>query len=247
MLVDADNVDFSVLKQAVEIAENLGRLNIRIRRAYGNWTAAKSKDWPDELRRWSVQPVHQFPVANGKNAADISLVIDAMDIHHEGLATAYCIVSGDSDFTRLAVRLREAGHLVIGIGRPESPFAAACSSFVKMEALSQSRPPDTKKKKVLTPPPQQLDEPIPPSQPQLPDPTLVALEAAISAAPHIEGWATLAAVGTEFKTQGARSGSNKQPAKSLLKLIKQYPTHVELKTTKGKKGGTSQSVRLRSK
>jgi NYN domain len=114
LLIDADNGTASVLKQLLEEVAKFGTASVR--RAYGDWTTTRLTGWKDHLHRYAIQPVQQFSFTAGKNATDSALIIDAMDLLHTGNVDGFCLVSSDSDFTRLATRLREAGKVVYGPG-----------------------------------------------------------------------------------------------------------------------------------
>lgn len=137
VLVDADN------SQASVIAEILGEVarygSATVRRAYGDWTTPNLSAWKIVLHVHAVQPIQQFGYTKGKNATDSALIIDAMDLLHSGNVDGFCLVSSDSDFTRLATRIREAGLVVFGFGEKKTPqpFVAACDKFVFTEILRE--------------------------------------------------------------------------------------------------------------
>ena len=119
VLIDADNATASVLKELLEEVAQFGTASVR--RAYGDWTTQRLISWKDNLHRHAIQPVQQFSFTAGKNATDAALIIDAMDLLHLGNIDGFCLVSSDSDFTRLATRLREAGKVVYGLGERKTP------------------------------------------------------------------------------------------------------------------------------
>lgn len=135
VLIDGDNAQAELIESILAEASKYG--NITFRRIYGDWTEPQMNGWKLYLQKYAIQPVQQFRNTKGKNATDSSLIIDAMDILHKENVGAFCIVSSDSDFTRLATRLREAGKLVLGIGERKTPepFVKACSKFVYTENL----------------------------------------------------------------------------------------------------------------
>src|SRR5262249_24992987 len=114
-----------------------------VKRAYGDWTGTGLKGWKDHLLAQSIQPVQQFAYTKGKNATDAAMVIDAMDLLYSERFDGFCIVSSDSDFTRLAARLRESGLTVYGFGERKTPkpFVAACDKFIYVENLSYGEDP----------------------------------------------------------------------------------------------------------
>src|SRR3954447_10348655 len=135
VLIDADNTSAS---HAAAILEELARYGVpTVKRAYGDWTTQNLVRWKDELHRHAIQPVQQFAYTTGKNSTDSALIIDAMDLLYSGNLDAFAIVSSDSDFTRLATRLRESGKTVYGLGRRRTPAAlqSAVDKFIFLEVL----------------------------------------------------------------------------------------------------------------
>jgi predicted nuclease of predicted toxin-antitoxin system len=136
VLIDADNVSSKYINNIMNEMSNHGTPTYK--RIYGDWTSAKMTAWKDVLLEHSVSPMQQYSYTTGKNATDAALIIDAMDILYSGRVDGFCIVSSDSDFTKLATRLREAGMLVIGMGEKKTPvaFRAACDMFKYLEVLA---------------------------------------------------------------------------------------------------------------
>ncbi len=112
-----------------------------VKRAYGDWTTPRLGSWKDVLHKQAIQPIQQFSYTTGKNATDSALIIDAMDLLHAGGLNGFCLVSSDSDFTRLATRIREAGLTVYGFGQEKTPdaFVAACDKFIYTEILKPEK------------------------------------------------------------------------------------------------------------
>jgi uncharacterized protein (TIGR00288 family) len=135
VLLDCDNISHQWARQI--LAETAKHGTLSIRRGYGDWTSAHLKGWRDKLPAFAIQPVQQFAYTVGKNSTDFSLVIDAMDLLYSGNVEAFVIVSSDGDFTRLAMRLRESGKRVYGIGARKTPqaFQNACDRFTYVEVL----------------------------------------------------------------------------------------------------------------
>jgi uncharacterized LabA/DUF88 family protein len=135
VLIDADNAQASITEGLLAEVAKYGTAHVK--RAYGDWTAPNLRGWKDQLLTQSIQPIQQFAYTTGKNATDAALVIDAMDLLYSGRFDGFCIVSSDSDFTRLAARLRESGMTVYGFGERKTPkpFVAACDKFVYVENL----------------------------------------------------------------------------------------------------------------
>lgn len=138
VLIDADNVSATYLEEMMGEIATLGRSSVR--RAYGDWTKPQSASWKNVLLPHSIQPIQQFAYTTGKNATDASLIIDAMDLMYTGRFDGFCLVSSDSDYTRLAQRLREQGIIVYGFGKNHTPkaFVQACDRFIYLEMLELS-------------------------------------------------------------------------------------------------------------
>lgn len=130
VLIDADNAQLSSLDYVLEEAATYGRLSVK--RAYGNWVKDNLSHWPEVLKKNAVKAVQQFDYVKGKNSSDIAMVIEAMDLLHSSSHDVYVLVSSDSDFAALGIRLKESGKLVIGMGKPSTPeaFKKACDEFV---------------------------------------------------------------------------------------------------------------------
>lgn len=135
VLIDADNVPSAPIKEMLEEISKSGIPTIK--RIYGDWTKPHLSSWKNVLLENAITPIQQYSYTTGKNSSDSALIIDAMDILYADKVTGFCIVSSDSDFTRLATRLREAGMLVIGLGEKKTPqpFIVACNKFIYLEIL----------------------------------------------------------------------------------------------------------------
>src|SRR6266511_5498665 len=135
VLIDGDNAQSSLLPQMLVEAGRHGQVTVR--RIYGDWTTSNMNSWKETLNYHAFQPIQQFRYTVGKNATDSAMIIDAMDILHSGVVDGFCLVSSDSDYTRLATRIRERGVFVMGIGQKKTPtaFTNACDLFVYKENL----------------------------------------------------------------------------------------------------------------
>ena len=142
VLIDADNVSPKYIKYILNEVSDLGVATYK--RIYGDWTDTEKKSWKNVLLDWSVNPIQQYSYTTGKNSTDSAMIIDAMDILYSGNVDGFCLVSSDSDFTRLAQRLREAGMFVMGIGEQKTPkpFRAACDAFNILEIISSEDTPE---------------------------------------------------------------------------------------------------------
>jgi hypothetical protein len=179
VLIDADNAQAALITELLAEIARYGTATVK--RAYGDWTTPNLSGWKESLHNLAIQPIQQFRFTVGKNATDSALIIDAMDLLHSGTVDGFCLISSDSDFTRLATRIREAGLSVYGFGEKKTPrpFVAACDKFIYTEIL---RSPD---KGAAADTPSSAVEPLKP-----------ALQQAILAAAREDGWATLSAVGS---------------------------------------------------
>lgn len=135
VLIDADNVSYAHVKEMLEEIAKSGTPTIK--RIYADWTKPTVSGWKNVLLENAITPIQQYSYTSGKNSSDSALIIDAMDILYSGKVNGFCIVSSDSDFTRLATRLREAGMTVIGFGEKKTPqpFISACDKFIYLEIL----------------------------------------------------------------------------------------------------------------
>ena len=138
VLIDGDNIPSKYIKEMIEEIAKYG--NPTIKRIYGDWTNPHLSKWKKILLENAITPMQQYSYTTGKNATDSAMIIDAMDILYTGKVDGFCIASSDSDFTRLATRIRETGLLVIGIGEKKTPnpFIAACDKFIYLEILGST-------------------------------------------------------------------------------------------------------------
>ncbi len=142
VLIDADNISPKYVKAILDEAASFGVATCK--RIYGDWSDSRLKSWKDVLLNNSIIPVQQYSYTTGKNATDSAMIIDAMDLLYSGNLDGFCIVSSDSDFTRLAARLREAGKLVIGMGESKTlgPFVKACDQFKYLDLILDNAEPE---------------------------------------------------------------------------------------------------------
>jgi uncharacterized LabA/DUF88 family protein len=150
ILIDGDNAQSSLLQEMLVEAGKHGQITVR--RIYGDWTTTNMKSWKDTLNYHAFQPIQQFRYTVGKNATDSAMIIDAMDILHTRVVEGFCLVSSDSDYTRLATRIRESGVFVMGIGEKKTPkaFVNACDVFVFTENLATEKKNEQKKQSRTT-------------------------------------------------------------------------------------------------
>ena len=189
VLIDADNAQPSIVDGLLSEIANYGTANVK--RIYGDWTLSGLKGWKEVLLQFSIQPIQQFGYTSGKNATDSALIIDAMDLLYTGKFDGFCIVSSDSDFTKLASRIRETGLFVYGFGEKKTPkaFVSACDKFIFTEVL---RSKDDYSEKIKRLPTSELKK----------DTKLVnLLRNAVEASSDDSGWAHLASVGSNIAKQ----------------------------------------------
>jgi uncharacterized LabA/DUF88 family protein len=218
VLIDADNAQASIIKELLEEVSTYGTASVK--RAYGDWTTTNLKGWKDTLHLMAIQPIQQFSYTTGKNSTDSSLIIDAMDLLHAQQLDGFCLVSSDSDFTRLATRIREAGLVVYGFGEKKTPaaFVAACDKFIYTEILRPA-PPSTAKptgKSATKPVPINLGE------------TEEIIRKAITAAARDDGFAALAGVGALIIKNSPAFDPRNYGCEKLGELMRKLP-FVEVK------------------
>jgi len=139
VLIDADNTQPSIIDGLLNEVAKYGIASVK--RIYGDWTSTNLRSWKDRLLEYAIQPIQQFSYTSGKNATDSAMIIDAMDLLYTERLDGFCIVSSDSDFTRLAARVREGGLTVYGFGEKKTPkaFVAACDKFIYTEILREQQ------------------------------------------------------------------------------------------------------------
>lgn len=223
LLIDADNSPASKIEEILDELAKYGVINIR--RAFGNWKSPHLKGWEAVLHDYAIQPMQQFAYTKGKGATDAAMIIDAMDLLYTKELDGFCIVSSDSDFTPLVMRIRANGLKVFGFGEKKTPepFVNACSKFLYLENLGEpvpAPPPVAKKAKaakaVLTPEP--TATPTPAAKPavskvggkELKANTRLVnlLRKSVEAAADDEGWAGLGAVGQHISKQASFDARN---------------------------------------
>ena len=189
ILIDGDNAQASLLPQMLAETSKYGQVTIR--RIYGDWTTASMNSWKKVLNNHAVQPIQQFRYTEGKNATDTAMIIDAMDLLYTNKFDGFCLVSSDSDYTKLASRIREAGVVVYGFGEKKTPdaFVAACDKFIYTEVLISKE-----------------DDSLPikrkPTNELKQDTKLVSLlRKAVEASSDESGWSHLATVGSNMAKQ----------------------------------------------
>ena len=220
VLIDADNVPYSNVKGVMEEIAKYGTPTFK--RIYGDWTRPTVSGWKNVLLENAITPIQQYSYTSGKNSSDSALIIDAMDILYSGKVDGFCIVSSDSDFTRLATRLREAGMKVFGIGQKKTPnpFIVACDKFIYMEIIpvfgSEMEEPSTAKTKASNPKPKALVD-------KLNKETLKLISHTINDLADENGWAFLGDVGNLLLKKQPNFDPRNYGFQKLTPLIKSLP------------------------
>jgi uncharacterized LabA/DUF88 family protein len=222
VLIDGDNAQASLLPEILTEVSKAGLITIK--RIYGDWTTTAMNQWKDTLHQNAIQPVQQFRNTVRKNATDSAMIIDAMDLLHTNDLQGFCIVSSDSDYTRLATRIRENGLFVIGVGEKKTPeaFVNACNQFIYSENLSKVKVPRKKRgtKKA--------------EEPDSSDPLPLLIQGFEMAAKEDE-WAFLAAIGNSLRQLDPAFDPRTYGHEKLQSLLKQYPEVFILTHDRSKK------------
>jgi len=210
VLIDADNARPAIVEGLLAEVAKYGTAHVK--RIYGDWTKPDLNGWKEALLRHSIQPIQQFRYTVGKNATDSAMIIDAMDLLYGGRFDGFCIVSSDSDFTRLASRIRESGLTVYGFGERKTPepFRTACDKFIYTDVLLQAEEGEAE----ATRKPRSAKELRGDSR------LMNLLRGAIEAASDEEGWASLGAVGSIVNKQSPDFDSRNYGYAKLSGLIK---------------------------
>jgi hypothetical protein len=215
VLIDADNIPYANVKAMMEEIAKYGTPTFK--RIYGDWTKPSTSGWKSVLLENAITPIQQYSYTVGKNATDSAMIIDAMDILYTGRVDGFCIVSSDSDFTRLATRLREAGMVVIGIGERKTPepFITACDKFIYIEILaSEDNVPESK--------PSRRPKKNESSASQLDKRTVKSIKSSINDLADESGWAFLGEVGTLILKKQPNFDPRNYGFKKLLHFIKSF-------------------------
>ncbi|MEM6805692.1 MAG: NYN domain-containing protein [Bacteroidota bacterium] len=209
VLIDGDNIPSAYVKEMMQEIAKYG--NPTIKRIYGDWTRPGLSKWKALLLENAITPIQQYAYTSGKNATDSAMIIDAMDILYSGKVEGFCLVSSDSDFTRLATRLREAGMTVIGIGEKKTPnpFIVACDKFVYIEILKQQS-----QEKV------EAEEVKEPSVDKITKKEIKLISSTINDLSDEEGWAFLGDVGSLLQKKQPNFDSRNYGFAKLTPLIK---------------------------
>jgi hypothetical protein len=239
VLIDADNVPYAKIKLMLEEIAKYGTPTFK--RIYADWTKPTVSGWKNVLLENAITPVQQYSYTTGKNSSDSALIIDAMDILYSGKVDGYCIISSDSDFTRLATRLREAGMRVIGLGERKTPgaFISACDKFIYLEILKSEDEPvkpekvsrsKGKKGTLPKPEPELKTEPIGKVNRE----TIKLIADSINDLADENGWAFLGDLGSLLLKKQPDFDSRNFGFKKLYPLIKSIPRFLTEERNSGR-------------
>jgi len=224
ILIDGDNAQSSLLPQMLVEAGRHGQVTVR--RIYGDWTTNSMNSWKEILNFHAFQPIQQFRYTIGKNATDSAMIIDAMDILHSGVVDGFCLVSSDSDYTRLATRLRETGVFVMGIGEKKTPkpFVNACDLFVYTENLVEEKKSAQQKRS-----PSRTKKTKAEEEKEEPDPMPV-LSQAYEMAVGQDGWARLDVMGNAIYQVDPGFDPRTYGHKQLSRMLNKLKDKFEMRT-----------------
>ena len=224
VLIDGDNAQASLLSQILAEVSKLGLITIK--RIYGDWTTTSMNQWKESLHKHAIQPVQQFMYTTGKNATDSAMIIDTMDLLHSNDVQGFCIVSSDSDYTRLATRIREDGLFVIGVGEKKTPeaFVNACNQFIYSENLTVTQEPKKKgRKRTKEEEGQDTSDPLP------------LLVQGFEMAAKEDEWTYLATMGISLRQLDPAFDPRTYGHQKLQSLLRDYPKTFVLKQDRSKK------------
>lgn len=232
VLIDADNVPYSNVKGMMEEITKYGTPTFK--RIYGDWTRPTVSGWKGVLLENAITPIQQYSYTSGKNSSDSALIIDAMDILYSGKVDGFCIVSSDSDFTRLAIRLREASMKVIGIGQKKTPnpFIIACDKFIYLEVIAAEDAEDIETPEKETP---NKKAPAKQSFDKINRKTIHLIASTVDDIADENGWAFLGDVGNLLMKKQPNFDPRNFGFQKLTALIKSLPQfEIDIRDTERK-------------
>jgi hypothetical protein len=239
VLIDADNAPAAIVEGLFEEIAKYGVASVK--RIYGDWTGPQLGGWKKVLLDYSIQPIQQFAYTKGKNATDSSLIIDAMDLLYTRRFDGFCLVSSDSDFTRLASRLREEGLTVYGFGEEKTPkpFVAACDKFIYIELLRENAPVANTEDALGSTGNPDAAKPAPTTEAvKKPKAPVGFIAKIMDDLADDEGWAHLGSLGTNISKLRPEFDPRTHGYKKLSDLIKGHPQAFELQA-RGASGATT--------
>ncbi|WP_309640326.1 NYN domain-containing protein [Flavobacterium sp.] len=244
VLIDADNVPYSNVKGMMEEIAKFGTPTTK--RIYADWTKPNAGGWKSVLLEHAITPIQQYSYTVGKNSSDSAMIIDAMDLLYSQKVDGFCIVSSDSDFTRLAIRLRESGMKVIGMGEKKTPnsFIVACDRFIYIEVLEGAKPKKSEKPNPVIDTKKPIDKPVELNKIDLQ--TIELIEATIEAIGDDDGWAFLGDVGNLIVKKKPEFDPRNYGFNKLTPMLKSLTDILEIdERDSDKKGIKHVYVRLR--
>jgi len=223
VLIDGDNAQASLLPKILAEVSKVGLITIK--RIYGDWTTTNMNQWKESLHKHAIQPIQQFRYTTGKNATDSAMIIDAVDLLHSNDVHGFCIVSSDSDYTRLATRIREDGLFVIGVGEKKTPeaFVNACNQFIYSENLTVTQVSKKKGREKKKEEGQVTSGPLP------------LLIQGFEMAAKEEEWTYLATMGNSLRRLDPAFDPRTYGHQKLQSLLRDYPETFVLKQDRSKK------------
>jgi len=234
ILIDGDNAQANLLPKMLAEAGKYGQVTVR--RIYGDWTTSNMNSWKDVLNFHAVQPVQQFRYTIGKNATDSAMIIDAMDLLHTGVVDGFCLASSDSDYTRLATRIRESGVFVMGMGAKKTPkpFVNACDVFVYTENLVSEQKAlhaRSQRKPVKKPKDVSRNQPVEaePEQEQEPE-AMTLIRQAYEMSVQEDGWSRLDHLGNALYQLDPAFDPRTYGHGQLSRLIASYKDYFQMRT-----------------
>ena len=238
VLIDGDNIPSAYVKEMMEEIAKYG--NPSIRRIYGDWTKPNLSKWKNMLLENAITPIQQYAYTAGKNATDSAMIIDAMDILYSGKVEGFCLVSSDSDFTRLATRLREAGMRVIGIGEKKTPepFIVACDRFIYIEILKKNEEKESPNSKTSNSKKNDVDK--------IGAKTIRLISATISDCADDDGWAFMGDVGSLLQKKQPNFDSRNYGFQKLTPMISSI-SKFEIEQRENQKGGKYKLIYVKNK
>jgi hypothetical protein len=245
VLIDADNAQAGVIGGLLAETAKFGTASVR--RIYGDFTSNRLAGWKSVLLEHSIQPVQQFAYTRGKNATDSSLIIDAMDLMYTGRFDGFCLVSSDSDFTRLAQRLREEGLMVYGFGEEKTPdpFVQACDKFIYVEVLRAAPEASARTGAPSDDKPTDKSKAGKGGKKKAGDAVQI-IRQAIEEASDDEGWAQLGEVGSYLTKLRPDFDPRLYGHRKLSTLVKALPKHIEVEE-RGAPGSGAKQVYVRAR
>ncbi|MDR1868977.1 MAG: NYN domain-containing protein [Treponema sp.] len=237
VLIDADNTKPAIIEGLLNEVAKYGIASVK--RIYGDWTSNNLRSWKDRLLEYAVQPIQQFAYTSGKNATDSAMIIDAMDLLYSEKLDGFCIVSSDSDFTRLAARLRESGRIVYGFGEKKTPraFVSVCDKFIYTEILDDNHEDDEDVRPSVKPKKEfKVDRKL-----------LKLLRDAVDDIAEESGWAYLGGVGQKINNRSTDFDPRNYGFKKLGDMFRAIPQFEIEERPRANSSGKQLYIRWRKK